>query len=84
MLRRTLLVVPLVLSLSAAIGAHPGSGIVSDRAGRIFFTDLRQVRRVDPDGTLAVAVPDTHTHELVLVRAHTYFRISRWFGSMKI
>ena len=53
-------------ALPAAAGAHPGTGIVEDGAGRIFFTDLVQVWRFAPDGRLAVAVPRTHTHELYL------------------
>jgi hypothetical protein len=46
--------------------AHPGIGIVLDRGGNLFYTDLSQVWRVAPDGTRTVAVPRVHTHELYL------------------
>lgn len=46
--------------------AHPGVGIVRDRAGDIFYTDLKQVWKIAPDGKRTVAVPGVHTHELVL------------------
>ena len=52
----------LVLATTAA--AHPGVGIVEDRAGNVFFTDLKQVWRVSPAGRMSVAVPNVHTHEL--------------------
>ena len=50
----------------ARAAAHPGTGIVADRAGRIYFTDLRQIWRLEPGGRLTVVVPETHTHELFL------------------
>ena len=51
---------------AARTAAHPGTGIVADRAGRIYFTDLLQIWRLEPGGRLTVAVPKTHTHELFL------------------
>lgn len=59
----------LALSLIAfhrPAAAHPGSGIVVDAAGRVFFTDLNRVWRRDPDGKLTVVVPDRHSHEIRL------------------
>jgi hypothetical protein len=44
--------------------AHPGVGIVADSRGNVYFTDLKQVWKVAPDGTQSVAVPAVHSHEL--------------------
>ncbi|HZN34539.1 MAG TPA: hypothetical protein VFB80_12000 [Pirellulaceae bacterium] len=55
----------LLVAVTAA-QAHPGVGIVQDSRGNIFFTDLRQVWKVAPDGRKSVAVPDVHSHELCL------------------
>ncbi len=44
--------------------AHPGTGIVVDRQGRIYFTDLKQIWRIDPDGSLTVAAKKMHAHAL--------------------
>src|SRR5437762_5030499 len=56
-----------VLLLSAASAeAHPGVGIVQDSRGNVFFTDLKQVWKVSPEGKIDVGVPDVHTHELCL------------------
>lgn len=56
----------LALLASRAAFAHPPVGIVVDRAGNVFFSDLRQVWRLGADGTRVVAVPGVHTHELSL------------------
>jgi hypothetical protein len=55
-----------LLLAEAAAEAHPGVGIVQDRSGNVFFTDLRQVWRISADGKMSVCVPDVHTHELCL------------------
>ncbi len=53
--------------LPAATSAHPATGIVVDAKGRILFSDLETVWRLDADGRLAVfrpAVRGRHVHEL--------------------
>jgi hypothetical protein len=52
--------------VSAVAEAHPGIGIVQDRQRNIFYTDLKQVWKIAPDGRKTVAVPNVHTHELSL------------------
>ena len=70
----------LVLALLAgAAAAHPGIGIVLDAAGNVFYTDLRQVWRIAPDGTKSVAVPAVHTHELVLDEAGNLYGEHLWY-----
>jgi len=55
----------LVTALPA--GAHPGWGLVRDSTrGVIYYTDLQRVWRINPTGERSVAVPDVHTHELML------------------
>jgi hypothetical protein len=56
----------LITALASPASAHPGIGIVRDSRGNIFYTDLRHVWMVAPDGTRSVAVRDVHTHELCL------------------
>src|SRR5262245_18803239 len=62
------IVAPIILVLCAAglAKAHPGVGIVQDSRGNVFFTDLKQVWKIAPDGDKSVAVPNVHTHELCL------------------
>jgi hypothetical protein len=43
--------------------AHPGIGIVADRKGNIYYTDLQHVYRIS-GGRKTIAVPNVHTHEL--------------------
>ena len=66
-LRHATLVLSLFLALiPAPARAHPGTGIIVDRDGRIFFTNLKEIWRLDPDGRLSIAVPNKHSHELYL------------------
>lgn len=53
---------------AGAAHAHPAAGIVVDREGRVYFSDLVTVWRVDTQGNLSVFRPskDHHTHELFL------------------
>lgn len=76
------LLVVLLLAISAGPAhAHPGIGIVVDRAGNVFYTDLVHVWRIAPDGRKSIAVRDVHTHELALDGTGTlYGEDSRYQG----
>lgn len=63
---KKLLSILVLLVPGVAARAHPGVGIVADSRGNVFFTDLKQVWKVTPDGKQTVAVPDVHSHELCL------------------
>jgi sugar lactone lactonase YvrE len=57
------------LSLSVTAGAHPASGIVLDRAGNIYFSDLETIWKIDTGGKLSVfraGVSGRHVHELAI------------------
>lgn len=63
----TLLSAASLLFLCAAASAHPATGIVVDRAGRVYFSDLETVWRLDPGGRLSAFRPGVrgeHVHEL--------------------
>ena len=69
-----------VLALAATpLSAHPGIGIVVDSRGNVFYTDLKQVWRIAPDGTRSVAVPGVHTHELYLDAQDNLFGQHLWY-----
>jgi hypothetical protein len=61
-------VLALALQLSATepASAHPGTGIVVDRHGRVFFTDLKQIWKWEPGGRLTAVVAGKHSHALRL------------------
>jgi streptogramin lyase len=64
--------------------AHPGIGIVMDRQGNVFYTDLTHVWRITPDGAKSIAVRGVHTHELhldaqgMLHGEHLWYADGRW------
>lgn len=65
---------PFLLAALLLVGAvpafaHPSWGIVADREGRVYFSDLETVWRLDKDGRLSVFRPrveGVHVHELAL------------------
>lgn len=68
-----------VLLQAAEVAAHPGSGIVQDSRGNVFFTDLARVWKIAPDGRMSVAVPDVHTHELAIDAKDNLYGEHLWF-----
>jgi streptogramin lyase len=70
----------LLLAASPAL-AHPGWGIVVDADGAVYYTDLKQVLRIGPEGGTTVVVPNVHTHELYLDAAGTLHGEHLWYES---
>lgn len=58
--------VTLQLLLAQAAWAHPGTGIVVDRQGRVFFTDLKRIWLWEPGGGLTAVVSGKHSHAIRL------------------
>jgi hypothetical protein len=68
------------LFLAAIISyAHPGVGIVMDSKGNVFYTDLKQVWRIDPNGKLSIAVSHVHTHELYIDEKDNLYGEHLWY-----
>lgn len=66
---RTSAILALVLLAIGSAAAHPPTGIVVDRQGRVYFTDLETVWKLGPSGKLVVfraGVPGRHVHELAI------------------
>jgi hypothetical protein len=58
-----------VFAAAAPAVAHPPYGLVSDKAGNVYFSDLETVWRISTDGRLSVfrpRVPETHVHALAV------------------
>src|SRR5712691_6694273 len=56
----------LQLVFSGAAAAHPGTGIVVDRQGRVYFTDLKTIWRWEPGGRMTPVVEGKHSHAIRL------------------
>ena len=58
---------PCLLLLAAeGLLAHPSTGIVVDGQGRVYFTDLKNVWRWEPQGRVTAVVTGKHSHALRL------------------
>ena len=65
--------------LSATAFAHPSVSVVIDSKGNVFYSDLKQVWRVDPQGNKSVVVPGVHTHELWLDSSDALYGEHLWY-----
>lgn len=63
----TLLVAASICALSPSAHAHPATGIVVDRSGKVYFSDLETIWKLDANGKKTVfraGVNGRHVHEL--------------------
>jgi hypothetical protein len=70
----------LAAAFALPVFAHPGVGVVVDSKGNIFYTDLKQVMRLAPNGALGIAVPNVHTHELWIDSNDNVYGENLWFN----
>ncbi|HYC39225.1 MAG TPA: hypothetical protein VEB63_01960 [Chitinophagaceae bacterium] len=70
--------------IPALLEAHPGTGIVIDSKGNIYYTDLRQVWKVEPSGRKTVAVPGVHTHELAIDKDDNIYGEHLWYNGERL
>ena len=71
----------LTLALTTlAANAHPGVGIVEDRQGNVYYTDLKQVWKITPSGRKTIVVPAVHTHELFLDENDFLYGEHLWYN----
>ena len=65
------LIASLLFTVSAF--AHPSVSVVIDSHGNVFYSDLKQIWRVAPDGSRSVAVPNVHSHALYIDAGDTLY-----------
>ncbi|GIV37065.1 MAG: hypothetical protein KatS3mg032_1444 [Cyclobacteriaceae bacterium] len=73
-----------LLLISASAWAHPGVGIVMDSKGNVFYTDLKQVWKIDTQGRKSVAVPNVHTHELYMDAQDNLYGEHLWYNGERL
>ena len=74
----------LFLHCFITLSAHPGIGIVIDSRGNIYYTDLKQVWKIKPDGSKSVAVTGVHTHELFLDGEDNLYGEHLWYNGEQL
>lgn len=78
---RILIAGALAICVSLPASAHPSVGIVINRNGDVFYSDLERVWRVTAAGQKQIVVPNVHTHELSIDSSGAiYGEDSRWLG----
>ena len=77
-MRRLALAAALTL-LALRANAHPSVSVVFDSKGNVYFSDLKQVWRVAPNGSQSVVVPNVHTHELYIDAQDNLYGEHLWY-----
>ena len=68
------------LFVSSISEAHPGIGIVKDREGNIYYTDLAKVWKISLDGNKTIVVSGVHTHELYIDDDDNLYGEHLWYN----
>ena len=66
--------------LFLSVNGHPGTGIVEDSKGNIYYTDLEQVWKISLDGKREVVVKNVHSHELFMDQQDNLFGEHLWYN----
>jgi hypothetical protein len=77
-MKKFLLLLAVLLSVSFS-WAHPAIGIVKDSKGNIYYSDTKQVWKVDRNGKQTVVVPNIHTHELFMDSDDNLYGEHLWY-----
>lgn len=72
------------LLVSLYVFSHPGIGIVKDSRGNIYYTDLKQVWKIDMEGKRSVVVKGVHTHALFMDKNDDLFGEHLWYNGEKL
>jgi hypothetical protein len=64
--------------------AHPGIGIVRDRKGMIYYTDLVHVWRIAHSGKAEIIIPNVHTHELSIDGEDNLYGENQWYNGERL
>lgn len=60
--------------------AHPSVSIIMDSKGNVYYSDLKQVLKIDVQGRKSVVVKNVHTHELFLDEGDNLYGEHLWYN----
>ncbi|MBI3110464.1 MAG: hypothetical protein HYZ01_02725 [Ignavibacteriales bacterium] len=67
-----------LLSTTSSL-SHPGVGIVMDSKSNVYYTDLKHVWRIAPNGAKSIVVRNVHTHELSIDEKGNLYGEHLWY-----
>ncbi len=77
---RKIIILVLIQTIACLAEAHPGIGIVSDNRGNIYYTDLKNIWRITPDGNKSIVVHNVHSHELSIDEEGNLYGEHLWYN----
>src|ERR1041385_7341184 len=78
-MRKSIFVV-LSFLLSEYVNAHPSVSIIMDSKGNVYYSDLKQVWKIDTQGKKNAVVTGVHTHELYLDASDNLYGEHLWYN----
>lgn len=64
--------------------SHPSVSIVMDSKGNVYYSDLKQVWKIDTQGKKSVVVRGVHTHELYIDKNDNLFGEHLWYNGESV
>jgi sugar lactone lactonase YvrE len=71
------------LLLTIIASAHPSVSIIMDSKGNVYYSDLKQVWKIDTQGKKSVVVAGVHTHELYIDKNDNLYGEHLWYNGEK-
>ena len=70
----------LITAFATSVYAHPSVSVVIDSHGNVYYSDLKQVWRLAPNGDKTIVVPNVHSHELYLDTNDNLYGEHLWYN----
>ena len=70
----------LLLFLVSWASAHPSVSIIMAGRGNVYYSDLKQVWKIDVHDKKAIVVQNVHTHELYLDKDDNLYGEHLWYN----
>ena len=64
--------------------SHPSVSIVMDSKGNVYYSDLKQVWKIDTQGKKSIVVQHVHTHELYIDKHDNLYGEHLWYNGESV
>src|SRR5574342_736257 len=81
---KNILLTYFILLPTCVLYAHTGIDIAKDSKGNIYYTDLKQVWKISPNGKKTIVVSGVHTHELYVDQQGNLYGEHLWYNGEKL
>lgn len=78
--------IPIIFGITIPnlVYSHPGVGIFKDSRNNIYYTDLKNIWKITPDGIKTAVVSNVHSHELYMDPGDNLYGEHLWYNGEKL